>query len=209
MLLLITSIITAFLGYVLPWGQISFWGATVITNLLSATPLVGQILVVWIWGNFSVSRPTLTRFFSLHYLLPFLIIFIVMLHLIFVHEHKSGNPIGLDSSQDKIFFHPYFRTKDIIRAIVFIIFFILINTTIPFILIDPDNFTPGNPILTPAHIQPEWYFLFAYTVLRSVPNKLGGVVSLILSILVLATPLTTKPKTQINRKNPLVFFFYS
>lgn len=208
------TILTAFLGYVLPWGQISYWGATVITNLLSAVPYIGHFLVEWLWGGFSVNNATLTRFFSLHYLFPFIIAVLVILHLIFLHNEKSRNPLGINASSDKIPFHPYFTIKDLIRLILILTLFSLINLLSPFLLIDPENFTPANPLRTPPHIQPEWYFLFAYAILRSIPNKLGGVLALIMSILILI-PLTLKRKTFQNRKLnpsrkliwPLIFCF--
>nr|QPP19890.1 cytochrome b [Cynoglossus monopus] len=176
---------TAFVGYVLPWGQMSFWGATVITNLLSAIPYVGGYMVQWIWGGFSVDNATLTRFFAFHFILPFIIAAIVILHLLFLHETGSNNPLGLNSNLDKITFHPYFSLKDILGY--FAIFMLLISLAMffPNALGDPDNFTPANPLVTPPHIKPEWYFLFAYAILRSIPNKLGGVLALVFSILVL------------------------
>lgn len=176
---------TAFIGYVLPWGQISFWGATVITNLLSAVPYLGLDLVQWVWGGFAVDNATLTRFFTFHFILPFIVLAIVIIHLLFLHQTGSNNPIGVNSNIDKIPFHPYFTYKDIVGFIV--IFFILITLVLinPYLLGDPDNFIPANPLVTPAHIQPEWYFLFAYAILRSIPNKLGGVIALILSIAIL------------------------
>lgn len=184
-IILFILIITAFIGYVLPWGQISFWGATVITNLLSAIPYLGNNLVQWIWGGFSIDNATLTRFFTFHFILPFIIIAITIIHLIFLHETGSNNPIGLNSNIDKIPFHPYFSYKDIIGFIILIIILLLLTLTNPYILSDPDNFTPANPLITPPHIQPEWYFLFAYAILRSIPNKLGGVIALISSITIL------------------------
>uniref|UniRef100_A0AAU6PBY8 Cytochrome b n=1 Tax=Destinoides conspicuus TaxID=3137869 RepID=A0AAU6PBY8_9HEMI len=176
---------TAFLGYVLPWGQMSFWGATVITNLLSAIPYLGLMLVNWIWGGFSVDNPTLSRFFSLHFLFPFLIVVLTIIHLFFLHMSGSNNPIGLNSMFDKIPFHPYFSIKDIYGFCLVILIFISLNLYVPYFLSDPDNFIPANPMVTPVHIQPEWYFLFAYAILRSIPNKLGGVVSLFMSIIIL------------------------
>lgn len=192
----LVSILTAFLGYVLPWGQISYWGATVITNLLSAVPYIGTILVEWLWGGFSVRNSTLGRFFSLHYLFPFIILALVITHLVFLHENKSSNPLGIQNSSDKIPFHPYFLIKDLTRGLLVFVIFIIINLLTPFLFIDPDNFIPANPLVTPAHIQPEWYFLFAYAILRAVPNKLGGVVALLLSILILFIFTTTNKKTQ-------------
>nr|ARO70458.1 cytochrome b [Iguana iguana] len=184
-ILLLLVMATAFVGYVLPWGQMSFWGATVITNLLSAVPYVGTTLVEWIWGGFSVDNPTLTRFFTFHFLLPFIIIALTMLHLLFLHETGSNNPTGLNSNSDKIPFHPYFSYKDLLGAILMITALLTLTLFSPNLLGDPENFTPANPLVTPPHIKPEWYFLFAYAILRSIPNKLGGVLALLSSILIL------------------------
>nr|UZN44937.1 cytochrome b [Timanthes sp. f ZQH-2022] len=176
---------TAFMGYVLPWGQMSFWGATVITNLLSAIPYLGTDLVQWIWGGFAVDNATLTRFFTFHFVLPFMIIAMVMVHLLFLHQTGSNNPLGINSNIDKIPFHPYFSFKDLFGFIILITSLVLLTLLHPYLLGDPDNFTPANPLVTPVHIQPEWYFLFAYAILRSIPNKLGGVIALVLSIAIL------------------------
>lgn len=184
-ILLLLVIITAFVGYVLPWGQMSFWGATVITNLLSAFPYVGDTLVQWIWGGFSVDNATLTRFFAFHFLFPFVIAAATLVHLIFLHETGSNNPIGLNSDADKISFHPYFSYKDLLGFAIMLIALTSLALFSPNLLGDPDNFTPANPLVTPPHIKPEWYFLFAYAILRSIPNKLGGVLALLASILVL------------------------
>lgn len=181
------SIATAFLGYVLPWGQISFWGATVITNLVSTIPYIGITLVEWIWGGFSINNATLNRFFSLHFILPFIILIIVIIHLYFLHSSGSSNPLGTNRNFYKIPFHIYFSFKDLLGFISFLIIFTLIILQYPYIFRDPDNFIPANPIITPIHIQPEWYFLFAYAILRSIPNKLGGVIALLISILILYT----------------------
>lgn len=181
----IISIATAFLGYVLPWGQISFWGATVITNLISTIPYIGNIIVQWIWGGFSINNATLNRFYSIHFILPFLISFIVIIHLYFLHNTGSSNPLGLNRNLYKIFFHPYFSIKDNFGFIILILIFIIINLEYPYLFSDPDNFNPANPLITPIHIQPEWYFLFAYAILRSIPNKLGGVIALLLSIIII------------------------
>nr|YP_009919037.1 cytochrome b [Hylemya vagans]QMP96630.1 cytochrome b [Hylemya vagans] len=175
----------AFMGYVLPWGQMSFWGATVITNLLSAVPYLGIDLVQWVWGGFAVDNATLTRFFTLHFILPFIVLAMMMIHLLFLHQTGSNNPMGLNSNIDKIPFHPYFTYKDIVGFIVMCMILILLVLINPNLLGDPDNFIPANPLVTPIHIQPEWYFLFAYAILRSIPNKLGGVIALILSIAIL------------------------
>ena len=186
---------TAFLGYVLPWGQMSFWGATVITNLASAIPYVGTDLVQWLWGGFAVDNATLTRFFTFHFLLPFIIAAAVIVHLLFLHQTGSNNPLGLPNNIDKIPFHHYFTLKDVFGILVIIIALLLLTLLDPYLLGDPDNFIPANPLVTPAHIQPEWYFLFAYAILRSIPNKLGGVVSLVLSIaILLILPFTHKGK---------------
>nr|QNH73785.1 cytochrome b [Lonchura punctulata] len=184
-ILLLTLMATAFVGYVLPWGQMSFWGATVITNLLSAIPYIGQTLVEWAWGGFSVDNPTLTRFFALHFLLPFVIAGLTLVHLTFLHETGSNNPLGIPSDCDKIPFHPYYTTKDILGFALMFSLLASLALFSPNLLGDPENFTPANPLVTPPHIKPEWYFLFAYAILRSIPNKLGGVLALIASILVL------------------------
>nr|YP_448841.1 cytochrome b [Indotestudo elongata]AAY62458.1 cytochrome b [Indotestudo elongata] len=184
-ILLLLVMATAFMGYVLPWGQMSFWGATVITNMLSATPYIGNTLVQWIWGGFSVDNATLTRFFTFHFLLPFTIIGLVIVHLLFLHETGSNNPTGLNSNTDKIPFHPYFSYKDLLGLILMLTTLLTLTLFSPNLLGDPDNFMPANPLSTPPHIKPEWYFLFAYAILRSVPNKLGGVLALLFSILVL------------------------
>nr|QLH55940.1 cytochrome b [Marmosa demerarae] len=184
-ILLLTVMATAFVGYVLPWGQMSFWGATVITNLLSAIPYIGNTLVEWIWGGFSVDKATLTRFFAFHFILPFIIMALVMVHLLFLHETGSNNPTGLNPDSDKIPFHPYYTIKDALGFMLMILILMSLAMFSPDLLGDPDNFTPANPLNTPPHIKPEWYFLFAYAILRSIPNKLGGVLALLASILVL------------------------
>nr|WHU53937.1 cytochrome b [Ctenotus superciliaris] len=183
--LLLLVMATAFVGYVLPWGQMSFWGATVITNLLSAIPYIGTNLVEWIWGGFSVDNATLTRFFTFHFLLPFAIMGASILHLLFLHETGSNNPTGLASNTDKIPFHPYFSYKDLLGATLLLMVLLMLALFSPNLLGDPENFTPANPLVTPPHIKPEWYFLFAYAILRSIPNKLGGVLALLFSILIL------------------------
>nr|YP_004222136.1 cytochrome b [Marcusenius senegalensis]BAJ54492.1 cytochrome b [Marcusenius senegalensis] len=183
--LLLLVMMTAFVGYVLPWGQMSFWGATVITNLLSAVPYIGDALVQWIWGGFSVDNATLTRFFAFHFLFPFVIAGAAILHLLFLHETGSNNPAGLTSDPDKIPFHPYFSYKDLLGFVIMLIALASLALFSPNLLGDPENFTPANPLVTPPHIKPEWYFLFAYAILRSIPNKLGGVLALVFSILVL------------------------
>lgn len=179
------SIATAFLGYVLPWGQISFWGATVITNLISTIPYIGTIIVIWIWGGFSINNATLNRFFSLHFILPFIILILVIIHLYFLHQTGSNNPLGTNRNLSKIPFHIYFSYKDLLGFTIITFLLTFISLQYPYIFRDPDNFSPANPIITPIHIQPEWYFLFAYAILRSIPNKLGGVIALLISILIL------------------------
>nr|UHM24571.1 cytochrome b [Papilio machaon annae] len=202
---------TAFMGYVLPWGQMSFWGATVITNLLSAIPYLGSMLVNWIWGGFAIDNATLTRFYSFHFLFPFIIMMLTMIHLLFLHQTGSNNPLGLNSNLDKIPFHPFFTFKDLIGFIFLLFLLSLLTLTNPYLLGDPDNFMPANPLVTPIHIQPEWYFLFAYAILRSIPNKLGGVIALVMSILILIIlPLTFNKKIQGIQFYPLnQFLFWS
>lgn len=173
---------TAFLGYVLPWGQISFWGATVITGLFSVIPFIGSEVVIWLWGGFTVDNSTLTRFFSLHFMLPFLVAGIVILHLLFLHTTGSNNPLGNNRNARKVRFHPYYSFKDLIGALFALSFFFYLVFYFPWLLGDPENFIPANSLVTPIHIQPEWYFLFAYAILRSIPRKLGGAVALALSI---------------------------
>lgn len=193
--ILLLVMATAFLGYVLPWGQISFWGATVITNLFRAIPWLGRDIVTWLWGGFSVGNATLTRFFSFHFLLPFLLMAIVGIHLVFLHETGSSSKLGLVSNVDKVPFHPYFSVKDLLGVWLTLFVFMYLTTLNPWILGDPENFIPANPIVTPLHIQPEWYFLFAYAILRSIPNKLGGVVALGVSVLLFyAFPLIPQTK---------------
>nr|BBE15847.1 cytochrome b [Eumeta variegata] len=196
-LILFILMATAFMGYVLPWGQMSFWGATVITNLLSAIPYLGNTLVTWIWGGFAVDNATLTRFYTFHFLLPFILMMMSMIHLLFLHQTGSNNPLGNNSNIDKIPFHPFFSFKDIFGFLILIFMLIMLTLTNPYMLSDPDNFIPANPLVTPIHIQPEWYFLFAYAILRSIPNKLGGVIALIMSIAILfILPVTFNKKMQ-------------
>nr|ABY73332.1 cytochrome b [Saimiri sciureus macrodon]AKS25049.1 cytochrome b [Saimiri sciureus] len=195
-ILLLTTMATAFMGYVLPWGQMSLWGATVITNLLSAIPYVGSNLVEWVWGGFSVDKATLTRFFTFHFVLPFIIAALATIHLLFLHETGSNNPSGMTSNPDKITFHPYYTIKDILGLILLLLLLMSLTLFMPDLLTDPDNYTLANPLSTPPHIKPEWYFLFAYAILRSIPNKLGGVLALMLSILVLMIIPTTHLSNQ-------------
>nr|UUF68429.1 cytochrome b [Oreta sp.] len=200
---------TAFMGYVLPWGQMSFWGATVITNLLSAIPYLGNTLVNWIWGGFAIDNATLTRFYTFHFLLPFIVLMMVMIHLLFLHQTGSNNPLGLNSNLEKIPFHPFFIYKDLIGFIMLLFSLIMLTLTNPYLLGDPDNFIPANPLVTPIHIQPEWYFLFAYAILRSIPNKLGGVIALVTSILILIIlPFTFNKKIQGIQFYPLSQFMF-
>ena len=183
--ILLLVMLTAFMGYVLPWGQMSFWGATVITNLISAVPYVGVDIVYWIWGGFSVDSATLTRFFAFHFLFPFIILGCVVVHFVFLHETGSNNPLGLNRDCDRIPFHSYYSFKDLFGYFFVFFLFCLFVLCFPNILVDPENFIPANSLVTPVHIQPEWYFLFAYAILRSIPNKLGGVIALFLSVLIL------------------------
>ena len=180
--ILFILIATAFLGYVLPWGQISFWGATVITNLISAVPYFGERIVYWLWGGFAVGGRTLTRFFTLHFLCPFVLLALVLIHLISLHETGSSNPLGVNSNYDKLPFYPYFAVKDLVGWVVFFGALLLLRLQAPWLLGDSENFIPANSLVTPVHIKPEWYFLFAYAILRSVPNKLGGVIGLVMSL---------------------------
>jgi len=196
-IIILVTIGTAFIGYVLIWGQISFWAATVITNLLSAIPYLGQILVQWIWGGFAVDNTTLTRFFTFHFVLPFIIAGLSATHLLFLHQTGSNNPSGTHSNLDKIPFHPYFSFKDLIGFIIILWILITLALTNPFLLGDSENFIPANPLVTPVHIQPEWYFLFAYAILRSIPRKLGGAIALVASIrILLILPFSQKRNVQ-------------
>jgi quinol-cytochrome oxidoreductase complex cytochrome b subunit len=185
--ILLLMMATAFMGYVLPWGQMSYWGATVITNLFSAIPVFGNYIVTLLWGGFVVDNPTLNRFFSLHYLLPFVLVGVVMLHLVALHQHGSNNPLGIDRKgpQDSIPFHPYYTVKDLFGLFVFLIVYAAFVFFAPNLLGDPANYIPANSLSTPEHIVPEWYFLPFYAILRSVPNKLFGVVLMFGSILIL------------------------
>nr|YP_010837459.1 cytochrome b [Doto coronata]WGC93424.1 cytochrome b [Doto coronata] len=181
----VVSMGVAFVGYVLPWGQMSFWGATVITNLISAIPYIGPSAVEWVWGGFSVGQSTLNRFFSLHFILPFLIGGLSGLHLLFLHEKGSTNPLGEMSHMSKVPFHPYFTWKDFVGFLFAFFMLALLGFFYPFILGDPENFNQASSMVTPVHIQPEWYFLFAYAILRCIPNKLGGVIALVFSFAIL------------------------
>jgi ubiquinol-cytochrome c reductase cytochrome b subunit len=210
--ILLLMMATAFMGYVLPWGQMSFWGATVITNLFSAFPLVGQSIVTWLWGGFSVDNATLNRFFSLHYLLPFVIAGVVFLHVVALHITGSNNPLGIDPKgpQDTIPFHPYYTIKDSVGLGVYAMVFAFLVFFVPNFLGHPDNYTPANPLVTPPHIVPEWYFLPFYAILRAVPDKLGGVLLMFGSIAVLfVLPWLDTSPVRSMRFRPLArpFFF--
>jgi ubiquinol-cytochrome c reductase cytochrome b subunit len=203
---------TAFLGYCLPFGQMSLWGATVITNLVSAIPWIGTDAVIFIWGNFSVANATLTRFYSLHYLLPFILLALVALHLIFLHEHGSTNPIGINSNVDKIYFHPYYTFKDIVGFIFILLVFIFLIFYFPNLLGHADNYIPANPLVTPMSIVPEWYFLAPYAILRSIPSKLGGVIAMGGSIAILILlPYIYNSNIRSNMIRPIlkyIFWFF-
>jgi quinol-cytochrome oxidoreductase complex cytochrome b subunit len=187
LVILLLMMATAFMGYVLPWGQMSFWGATVITNLFSAIPLVGESIVTWLWGGFSIDNPTLNRFFSLHYLLPFVIVGVVVLHIVALHKVRSNNPLGVEikGPKDSIPFHPYYTAKDFFGIGVFLIVFMGFVFFAPNYMGHPLNYVPANPLVTPPHIVPEWYFLPFYAILRSIPDKLLGVIAMFASILIL------------------------
>jgi len=206
----ILAIITAFIGYILPWGQIRFWGATVITNIFSAIPYLGIYLVEWLWGGFAVSNSTLNRFFIIHFLLPFSILLLIILHLIILHETGSNNPLGISSHSDRIPFHAYFTLKDLIGYTIGTALLLLLTTFFPNILRDPENFIEANPLITPNHIQPEWYFLWLYAILRSTPNKLGGVVALLSAIFIIYLPpifYYYKISRRFYPLNQLIFFW--
>nr|YP_010565476.1 cytochrome b [Parakontikia atrata]UZA66418.1 cytochrome b [Parakontikia atrata] len=200
----------AFFGYVLPWGNMSFWGATVITNLFSAIPYVGDSIVIWLWGGFSVSFPTLVRFFSFHFICPFILLFLVIIHIFFLHETGSNNPLGLNSNNNKISFHPYFSLNDLFVLSIYIFLFFLASFGFPYLFMDVENFFEANSLVTPLHIQPEWYFLPAYAVLRAVPNKLGGVISLAMFIIIyfLLPFYGSKNCSSLNYFYQFLFFFW-
>jgi len=209
--ILLLMMATAFMGYVLPWGQMSFWGATVITNLFSAIPLVGESIVTWLWGGFSVDNPTLNRFYALHYLLPFVIVGVVVLHIVALHTHGSGNPLGIDTKgpQDSIPFHPYYTVKDLFGLGVFLIVFCLFVFFAPDYLGHPDNYIPADPLVTPPHIVPEWYFLPFYAILRAVPDKLGGVLLMFGAIAVLfLLPWLDRSPVRSARFRPIYRIFF-
>nr|YP_001165385.1 apocytochrome b [Phytophthora sojae]ABG54046.1 apocytochrome b [Phytophthora sojae] len=203
-IIFILMMATAFMGYVLPWGQMSFWGATVITNLFSAIPLIGKDIVDWLWGGFAVDNPTLNRFFSLHFTFPFVIVGAVLIHLILLHEVGSNNPLGITLKTENIPFYPYFYTKDLFGLMVlFLIFFIFIFYY-PNTLGHPDNYIEANPMKTPLHIVPEWYFLPFYAILRSIPNKIGGVIAMFGSLIILLTiPFTNSSEIRSTAFRPI------
>nr|QUE27120.1 cytochrome b [Scatoglyphus polytrematus] len=203
LILLLMTMATAFLGYVLPWGQMSFWGATVITSMISSIPYLGKNITQWLWGNFSVSQPTLNRFFSLHFILPMIIMAMILIHLILLHQSGSSNPLGFNPNYDKMKFFPYSMTKDSLCLLFTMMILTVMMMEYPLLLEDVENFNKASMTTTPAHIQPEWYFLFAYAILRSIPSKLGGVMAMIGAILLLGT-LIMKKSSKVNKKfNPI------
>ena len=208
-IIFILMIATAFMGYVLPWGQMSFWAATVITNLFSAIPVVGNEIVLWLWGGFSVDNPTLNRFYSFHYLLPFILLGLVVVHLVFLHEFGSNNPLGVVSYVDQIPFGPYLTVKDGFSLFVFAMFFGGFVFFAPNLLGHPDNYIEANPLVTPAHIVPEWYFLPLYAILRSIPDKLGGVAALAGALLcLLIVPFVGKAEVRSSVFRPIYRFLF-
>jgi|TARA_B110000967_G_scaffold209586_1_gene266475 ubiquinol-cytochrome c reductase cytochrome b subunit len=200
---------TGFMGYVLPWGQMSFWGATVITNLASAIPVIGGAVVEWLWGGFAVENPTLNRFFSIHYLLPFVIAGLVFVHLSLLHTAGSNNPLGINKNIDTVSFYPYFYVKDLLAFFVLLTFFSFFVFFFPNYLGHADNYIPANPLVTPAHIVPEWYFLPFYAILRSIPDKLGGVVAMVAAILILLLlPVINTSEIRSSKFRPLYGMAY-
>lgn len=203
--ILLLMMATAFIGYVLPWGQMSFWGATVITNFITAIPYVGQMIVEWIWGGYSVNNPTLNRFLSLHYLFPFILSALIFIHLTFLHNYGSSTPLGIKGYYNFLPFHSYYIIKDLLGFFFFFFLFSYIIFFIPNFFGDPENYIKANPLITPIHIMPEWYFLFAYTILRTIPNKLGGVLLLVLSILILIIlPIINNSEIKGNSFKPFI-----
>lgn len=208
-LILILMMATAFMGYVLPWGQMSFWGATVITSLVTAVPVVGQTIVEWLWGNFTVNNATLNRFFSLHFFLPFVIAGVTIIHLALLHKDGSNNPLGVDSGVDKISFYPYFFVKDLYAFFVFIFLFAFFVYFYPNAMGHPDNYIPADPMQTPSHIVPEWYFLPFYAILRSIPNKIGGVLAMGGALVILfAIPFTNTSLVRSTTYRPIFKICY-
>ena len=211
LVILLLMMATAFMGYVLPWGQMSFWGTTVITNLFSAVPIVGETVVTWLWGGFAVGNATLNRFFSLHYLMPFVIVGVVGVHIWALHTVKSNNPLGIDTKgpQDSIPFHPYYTVKDYFGLGIFLIVYMGLVFFAPNFFGEPDNYIRANSMVTPAHIVPEWYFLPFYAILRAVPDKLGGVLAMFASILILfVLPWLDSSKVRSARFRPLYKQFF-
>lgn len=207
--ILLLMILTAFMGYVLPWGQMSFWGATVITNLVSAVPYVGNNIVVWLWGGYSIDNATLNRFFSFHYVFPFIITGLVGVHILFLHEHGSNNPLGVHFKADSIPMYPYYIIKDLYGVILFLLFFSFFIFFAPNLLGHPDNYIPANPMVTPPHIVPEWYFLPFYAILRSIPSKLGGVLALLAAILsLILLPFIVKVDIRSSDFRPLMRYAF-
>ena len=208
-IIFILMMATAFMGYVLPWGQMSFWGATVITSLLTAIPLVGKSIVEWFWGGFTIDNATLNRFYSLHFLLPFIIAGLSIVHLALLHKDGSNNPLGIDSAVDKVPFYPYFVLKDVFALSIYFFVFGLLVYYFPNLLGHPDNYIPADPLHTPAHIVPEWYFLPFYAILRSIPNKLGGVVAMFGSLLILLViPFINTSEIRSTSFRPIFKIFY-
>jgi ubiquinol-cytochrome c reductase cytochrome b subunit len=210
-IILLLMMATAFMGYTLPWGQMSFWGATVITNLFSAVPVFGDEITRWLWGGFAVGNPTLQRFFSLHYLMPFMIVGAVLLHLVALHRYGSNNPTGIEpkGKQDQVPFHPYYTVKDLFGLGVFLIALSLFVFYLPNYLGHADNYIPADPLVTPAHIVPEWYFLPFYAILRAIPDKLGGVIAMFGSVLVLfALPWLDRSRVRSGKYRPIFKQFY-
>ena len=208
-LLFILMMATAFMGYVLPWGQMSFWGATVITSLMTSIPFVGDAITQWLWGGFTVSNATLNRFFSLHFLLPFIIAGLTLIHIALLHKEGSNNPLGIESNVDKISFYPYFFVKDLFSFFVFITFFSVFIFYFPNVLGHPDNYIPADPMQTPAHIVPEWYFLPFYAILRSIPNKLGGVAGMFGALIILfLIPFLNTSEVRSTTFRPIFKIFY-
>lgn len=207
--ILILMMATAFLGYVLPYGQMSLWGATVITNLLSAIPWIGQDFVQLVWGGFSVSNATLNRFFSLHYLLPFVLAALAAMHLLALHQHGSSNPLGISGNVDRLSFHPFFTFKDLVTIFLFLLTLSIFVFYMPNVLGHSDNYIPANPMSTPASIVPEWYLLPYYAILRSIPNKLLGVIAMFASLLILLImPIVDTSRIRGNQFRPLMKFFF-
>lgn len=207
--ILLILIAVSFLGYVLPWGQISYWAVAVITNLLSVVPYIGDFLVIWIWGGFTVGMPTLIRFYSLHFIIPFVLLFLVLVHLVFLHSQGSRNSLGINRNIDKLIFHPFFTGKDFFYFLLVIIFFSIFCFYFPYLFRDPVNNIPANFIQTPLHIQPEWYFLPYYAILRSIPRKAGGVICLLLSVLIFTVLIFYRYKFSPFFKNYRNLFYWS